>query len=100
MKALLLSLLAFTSTVAAEPPPPSAPAAPKPPVGVPVDAKFFNGKWYRVYFEKLNWHAARDKCKMLGGQLVMGWEVLHSTSFFTSLAAHKYVWANALTAVL
>jgi hypothetical protein len=29
-----------------------------------------------------------------------GWHVLHSGSFFSALAAHKYVWANAVAAVL
>jgi hypothetical protein len=43
----------------------------KPPVGVPGDAKLFNGKWYRVYLEKGGWKAARQKCERLGGQLVV-----------------------------
>ena len=45
--------------------------APKPPVGVPADAKLFNGKWYRVYLEQTTWPVARDKCKTLGGQLAV-----------------------------
>ena len=45
--------------------------APKPPVGVPTDAKLFNGKWYRVYLEQSTWPVARDKCKTLGGQLAV-----------------------------
>jgi hypothetical protein len=43
--------------------------APKPPVGVPADAKHFNGKFYKVYLEKLTWTAAKEKCQRLGGQL-------------------------------
>jgi hypothetical protein len=35
---------------------------------------------------------------LLGFEVVTGWEDLHSTSFFTALAAQKYVWANALAA--
>lgn len=46
-------------------------AAPKPPVGVPVDAKLFNGKWYGVVVDKASWTSARDKCKRLGGQLAV-----------------------------
>jgi len=49
----------------------SAPGAPKPPVGVPADAKLFNGKWYKVIFEKTSWTGARDKCRTLGGQLAI-----------------------------
>jgi len=49
----------------------SAPGAPKPPVGVPADAKLFNGKWYKVIFEKISWTAAKDKCRTMGGQLVI-----------------------------
>ncbi len=37
---------------------------------------------------------------LLVAQAIFGWEVLHSTGFFTALAARKYVWANALAAVL
>lgn len=67
MKTLLLSLLITLTAFAGQP----AAVAPKPPVGVPADAKFFGGKWYRVYVEKgVSWHRARDKCKALGGQLV------------------------------
>ena len=36
---------------------------------VPADAIPFNGKWYRVYHEKLLWKSARDRCKNLGGLL-------------------------------
>jgi hypothetical protein len=37
---------------------------------------------------------------LLGAQVSFGWSVLHSNGLFTALAAHKYVWANALAAVL
>ncbi len=63
MKTILL-ILALACTALAQPP------APKPPVGVPADAKFFNGKWYRVYLEKVPWNRAVEKCRALGGQLV------------------------------
>lgn len=48
-----------------------SPTQPNPPVGVPSDAKPFNGKWYRVYLEKGGWKHAREKCTQLGGQLAV-----------------------------
>lgn len=46
-------------------------AQPKPPVGVPAGAKFFNGKWYHVYVDELPWNRAKAKCASLGGQLAI-----------------------------
>lgn len=66
MKTLLALFILTLSSVSA----PLPPAVPKRPLGVPADAKHFNGRWYKVYLEKKSWHAARDKCKELGGQLV------------------------------
>ena len=66
MKTILALFILALSSLAA----PLPPAVPKRPLGVPADAKPFNGKWYKVYLEKKAWHAARDKCKELGGQLV------------------------------
>ncbi len=37
---------------------------------------------------------------LLAAEVASGWHLLHTTEFFTALAAHKYVWANALAAVL
>lgn len=65
--ALCLGVVLQASALAQLPPP----AAPKPPVGVPKDAKLFNGKWYKVIFEKVSWSSARDKCRTAGGQLVV-----------------------------
>lgn len=62
MKTLSLLLAALILT--------SAAANPKRPLGVPADAKPFNGRWYKVVLEKKSWHAARDKCKEMSGQLV------------------------------
>jgi hypothetical protein len=36
---------------------------------------------------------------LLAVEIASGWHVLHSSEFFTALAAKKYVWANALAAV-
>ncbi len=64
MKSLLLFFVLLAGVCLAQTPP-------KPPVGVPADAKFFQGKWYRVYLEKgLTWHRAKAKCQQLGGQLL------------------------------
>lgn len=37
---------------------------------------------------------------LLAIQMISGWHVLHSNGIYTALAAHKYVWANAIAAVL
>ena len=61
------------------------PAPAKPPVHVPADAKYYNGKWYRVYIEKGSWRHAVDKCRKLRGQLALvpdkeTWEFIKSLS--------------------
>ena len=65
MKALILLLL-VTLNISAQTPA----ITPRRPLGVPADARHFNGRWYKVVLEKKSWHAARDKCKDMGGQLV------------------------------
>ena len=61
----ILLTAAFNPLIAQQP----APA--KPPVGLPADAKLFNGKWYRVYLEATPWKGAKTKCERLGGQLAV-----------------------------
>jgi hypothetical protein len=61
------------------------PASEKPPLYVPADAKYFKGKWYRVYTEKASWRRAVDKCKTLRGQLALvpdkeTWEFIKTLS--------------------
>ena len=63
----ILILLAAIYTASAQLPTPPK----KPPVGVPADAQLFNGKWYRIYIEKLPWNSARQRCTTLGGQLAV-----------------------------
>ncbi|OYW27236.1 MAG: hypothetical protein B7Z47_06850, partial [Chthoniobacter sp. 12-60-6] len=63
---LLLLFCAFASFAPAQ-----SPKAPKPPIGVPAAAKLFNGKWYHVYLEKVDWARAKAKCQAAGGQLVV-----------------------------
>jgi hypothetical protein len=48
-----------------------APTGKQPPVGVARDASFFNGKWYRVYPEKVKWEQATRRCAALGARLAM-----------------------------
>lgn len=62
MKAALLSLLALCAVAQADP---------KPPIGVPADARAFNGKWYKVVLEKLTWPAAKQKAEQSGGRLAV-----------------------------
>ena len=70
---LLLAFGAAIAPVAGQQPAASPPAAaePKRPAVVPADAKFFNGRWYRVYLEKGGWTHAKNKCSNLGGRLVI-----------------------------
>ena len=70
------------------------PIAKKPPVGIPADATSFNGKWYRVYFEKGSWQHARDRCNVLGGQLaIVPDEATHA--FIKKLADSTALWLGA-----
>jgi len=56
----------------------------RPPAGVPNGASQFKGKWYYVYMEKtkIPWHAAKQRCEVLGGQLAITadketWDFVH-----------------------
>jgi hypothetical protein len=66
----------------------------KAPVGVPSDAKFFNGKWYRVYPEKSPWHTAKQKCTSLGGQLAVVPDEA-TWMFIKKLAGGAQLWLGA-----
>lgn len=87
--ALCLGAVLQATTFAQLPPP----AAPKPPVGVARDAKLFNGKWYKVVFEKVSWHAARDKCRSAGGQLAVIPD--EATWIFTRNLSPARLWIGA-----
>ena len=71
-----------------------APATKKPPVGVPADATFFNGKWYRVYLEGLPWKSAQDRCKILGGMLACVPDA-PTQGFVANLAKGLNLWLGA-----
>jgi hypothetical protein len=69
-------------------------ATKKPPVGVPQEARFFGGKWYHIYLERLSWRSARDKCKRLGGQLAVVPDE-ETNTFLRSLTGGLVVWLGA-----
>jgi hypothetical protein len=63
----------------------------KPPVGVPADAVFFNGNWYRVYLEKTTWRRAEEKCQRLGGHLAVVPDA-QTEAFIVGLANKLVLW--------
>jgi hypothetical protein len=88
--ALFFSLATILGVASGETPLP----APKVPFGVPPDAEFFNGKWYRVYLEKCRWTTARDKCTKLRGRLVTVPD-LETHEFIKKLANGRALWLGA-----
>ena len=68
--------------------------ASKPPVGVPNDATFFNGKWYKVYLEKTPWTSAKTKCERLGGQLAIVPDA-RTQAFVQQLSNKLALWLGA-----
>ncbi|OYW70990.1 MAG: hypothetical protein B7Z37_29070, partial [Verrucomicrobia bacterium 12-59-8] len=89
-KLLLLALCVLACLSSAQQPA----AAPKPPVGLPRDAKYFNGKWYAVVLEKVNWAVAQSRCKQHGGQLAVAHD--ESTAvFIKTLSGKLRVWFGA-----
>ncbi len=87
VKSLLLFFVFFAAIAWTEPPS-------KPPIGVPTDAKFFRGKWYRVYLEKVPWNRAQERCKALGGQLVTVPDA-ETWNFVKGLGGAASVWLGA-----
>lgn len=61
MKTLLLLLAAAAVSFGSE--------LPKPPVGVPKDARLHEGKWFKVFLEKLPYPRAVERCRTMGGAL-------------------------------
>ncbi|MCX6851316.1 MAG: lectin-like protein [Verrucomicrobia bacterium] len=62
--AMLISCMVCSFAAAQQP-------TPKPPFGVPAGAKLFNGKWYHVFLDEMDWSRAKAKCAAAGGQLVV-----------------------------
>jgi hypothetical protein len=89
MKTALLLLCLLVSAIAA---PPVTVTTPKPPVGVPADAKFFNGKWYRVYIEDAkSWAHAKERAAAVGGQLACDIDA-DTHTFIAALANNRTLW--------
>jgi hypothetical protein len=64
LSSIVVVAFSLASTVFSAPPEPA-----KPPVGIPIDAAHFKGKWYRLYLEEVNWEMAQRRCNVLGGRL-------------------------------
>jgi serine/threonine protein kinase len=54
----------------------------------PTDAKVFQGKFYRLFPEKMSWHDARSRCQELGGHLAVVTND-EQNRFLTSLARER-----------
>jgi hypothetical protein len=63
---LVLMLAMFTIARGQEPVGPKTP-----PNGIPQEAEFYNGKWYKVFHDELGWKNAQARCARLGGQLAI-----------------------------
>ena len=70
------------------------PAERRPPVGIPSEAKLFNGKWYHLFLERAGWKQARDKCTRLGGQLVVIPDAT-TQEFVQQLSKGLHIWLGA-----
>ncbi|MEZ0274615.1 MAG: lectin-like protein [Roseimicrobium sp.] len=46
-------------------------AEPKKAAGVPEDAVYFNGKWYKAFLDGSGWKSSQGKCQRVGGQLAI-----------------------------
>lgn len=81
-----IALLLATATLAFS-------QTPRPPVGVPADAKHFNGRWYKVILEKVPWHTAKQKAAAMRGQLAVAPDA-DTWKFLTGLTTAN-VWIGA-----
>jgi hypothetical protein len=90
-----LSLVAFCALVFILPARPAPAAEPNPTSpGIPSDAKPFNGKWYRVYLERIPWNVAMQRCVALGGQLAVVPDE-PTWAFIRSLVKDDSLWLGA-----
>lgn len=64
-----------------------------PPTGVPSDAKLFNGHWYKVFFEQLDWNQAKQECERKNGQLAITPD--SATWNYVKKLTGKAVWLGA-----
>jgi hypothetical protein len=92
--AILAVLVWFTSGTAKVSAETEQSAPPKRPLGVPDDAQFFDGKWYRVYLGHVSWKIARDKCAVIGGRLATVTDE-PTRVFLARMADHRLLWLGA-----
>lgn len=84
-----------TTARLATPPMVGTSSARKPPVGVPADAQYFDGKWYRVYTDECPWSDAKQRCEArYGGRLAVipdarTWE------FVRKMTNERWFWLGA-----
>lgn len=88
MKKIFIMLCALTGLAGAQ-----QSSISKPPTGVPPDAKNFNGHWYKVIFDQVDWPQAKQECERMGGQLVIIPDA--STWAFVRQLTGKTVWLGA-----
>jgi serine/threonine protein kinase len=62
-------------------------------LGIPADARPFNGKWYRYYEEKMLWRMAKKRCEDLKGHLVFIQD--QATQDFLNTLTDKPFWGGA-----
>jgi Lectin C-type domain len=66
----------------------------RPPVGIPEDAIQFKGRWYRLYLERVSWKHSKNRCKSLGGQLVVVPDA-ETQAFIHQISKGLAVWLGA-----
>lgn len=64
------------------------------PLGVPGDAREFNGKWYRYYPGKLLWRMAKKRCEDLRGRLAKVPDAA-TNEFLAGLIGKDQAWLGA-----
>lgn len=69
-------------------------AADERPRNVPADAAYFNGRWFRIFEEKVSWRVAMRRCESLGGRLAVAPD--QGTWVFVSrMIGNSIVWLGA-----
>jgi collectin sub-family member 12 len=84
---VLLSLLAPLAVA-------QTPANQRPPVGIPEKARWHNGRWYHIYFAKISWKKAQEKCVKMGGHLAVIPDAA-TQKFISELANGLQLWLGA-----
>lgn len=67
---------------------------PKRPMGVPMDAHYFNGKWYKIVPDKLPWNSAKQNAERMGGQLAVVPDEL-TWVFIKQMVGGAAIWIGA-----